>query len=126
MAKPNNVVPLTNRFARNKARQKEQQRKRMWRTVLVWTIGSVVFLVLAGAVYQNWQKAEQLAQQTTVATEKQTAVLAQMDQLAHQLALVKDDQYLLQLARSKYYLSKEDELIFNLPYIQQDTTTNNQ
>ena len=126
MAKPNNVVPLTNRYARNKARQKEQQRKRMWRTVLVWTIGSVVFLVLAGAVYQNWQKAEQLAQQTTVATEKQTAVLAQMDQLAHQLALVKDDQYLLQLARSKYYLSKEDELIFNLPYIQQDTTTNNQ
>lgn len=126
MAKPNNVVPLTNRFARNKARQKEQQRKRMWRTVLVWTIGSVVFLVLAGAVYQNWQKAEQLAQQMTVATEKQTAVLAQMDQLAHQLALVKDDQYLLQLARSKYYLSKEDELIFNLPYIQQDTTTNNQ
>lgn len=126
MAKPNNVVPLTNRFARNKARQKEQQRKRMWRTVLVWTIGSVVFLVLAGAVYQNWQKAEQLAQQTTVATEKQTTVLAQMDQLAHQLALVKDDQYLLQLARSKYYLSKEDELIFNLPYIQQDTTTNNQ
>lgn len=126
MAKPNNVVPLTNRFARNKARQKEQQRKRMWRTVLVWAIGSVVFLVLAGAVYQNWQKAEQLAQQTTVATEKQTAVLAQMDQLAHQLALVKDDQYLLQLARSKYYLSKEDELIFNLPYIQQDTTTNNQ
>lgn len=79
MAKPNNVVPLTNRFARNKARQKEQQRKRMWRTVLVWTIGSVVFLVLAGAVYQNWQKAEQLAQQMTVATEKQTAVLAQMD-----------------------------------------------
>lgn len=126
MAKPNNVVPLTNRFARNKARQKEQQRKRMWRTVLVWTIGSVVFLVLAGAVYQNWQKAEQLAQQMTVATEKQIAVLAQMDQLAHQLALVKDDQYLLQLARSKYYLSKEDELIFNLPYIQQDTTTNNQ
>ena len=93
---------------------------------MVWTIGSVVFLVLAGAVYQNWQKAEQLAQQMTVATEKQTAVLAQMDQLAHQLALVKDDQYLLQLARSKYYLSKEDELIFNLPYIQQDTTTNNQ
>ncbi|MCP6347103.1 septum formation initiator family protein, partial [Klebsiella pneumoniae] len=38
-----------------------------------------------------------------------------IDTLSQQASLLKDDEYVAKLARSRYYLSKDGEVIFSVP-----------
>ncbi|AMB99167.1 hypothetical protein AWM75_03725 [Aerococcus urinaehominis] len=105
-------------LAQQQYRQKLKQRQTKLRKLIMMTACSVMllfsllslsqFIRSQMSIRQMEQEISHLSDQ--VASEEEVVAV-----LENQANLLKDDAYVAKLARSRYYLSKDDEIIFSLP-----------
>jgi cell division protein DivIC len=116
---PTNVTRLQNNYTKTKTlqayREQKKKRKTRIRATIILLIGSFVIIFLSLKIWSNVQsisKMETEKQQIEV-TLKDTQ--QEQEQLQTQIKRLEDENYVAKLARSQYYLSKDNEIIFSLP-----------
>lgn len=114
----NKVVKLLNSYTRKKESEKKvltgEQRVSRRRTVLVSSLMLVVAgILLVMALHQNNQNS--LLKEEVVSNEEilENKITEARD-LEQQIKQLNDDNYIMRIARSEFFLSEEGEIIFNL------------
>ncbi|HIV75635.1 MAG TPA: septum formation initiator family protein [Candidatus Pseudogracilibacillus intestinigallinarum] len=96
--------------------KREQRKKRRLMKRLV--LSAIVMVVISGSLFwyhmtQRATYADKLNEHEQLMEEKE-ALLHEKEKLVEEVNLLKDDDYILEIARTNYFLSKEGELIFQL------------
>ncbi|MCD2138318.1 FtsB family cell division protein [Salinicoccus halitifaciens] len=114
----NKVVKLLNNYTRKKESEKKvltgEQRVSRRRTVLVSSLMLVVAgILLVMALHQHNQNS--LLKEEVVSNEEilENKITEARD-LEQQIKQLNDDNYIMRIARSEFFLSEEGEIIFNL------------
>ena len=81
----------------------------------MFSLAAILFISLGISLFNDYLRLESLKdyKQETVTQQKETA--AQKAQLQQTVDLLKDEDYVAKVARSRYLYSKKDELVFPLP-----------
>jgi len=104
-----------------RVRQKKQARahhvQHVHRRRILFLIGllAVIFLVCGVQIYQAHQSLVTTTSQVATKKTKLKQTKAQQQQLKLQESQLKNDDYLQQVIRQKYYYSKNNETIYSLP-----------
>lgn len=96
-------------------RQKRKKRRLIRRLVLFAT---VALLLIGGmAVYHFNQRVlhAEKAEEYRLLQEKLTNLEKEEEKYKEEINLLNNEEYILEIARTKYFLSKEGELIFKIP-----------
>lgn len=113
-----NVIKLLNSYTKRKESEKKvltsEQRVSRKRTLLF----SSILLIIAGmllviALHQNHQNSflkEEVISNEEILENK----LTEAEDLEQQIKQLNDDNYIMRIARSEFFLSEEGEIIFNL------------
>lgn len=116
---PTNVAQLKNDYTQAKTlqahRERKQKRKVRRRISAILLIGSLFIIALSIRIWNSTQsisKMEKERQQAEVVLKKTEN---NQEQLNMQIKRLEDENYVAKLARSQYYLSKDNEIIFSLP-----------
>ncbi len=115
----NKVVRLLNNYTKKRDSEKKQlktEARVSRRRALVFGSVLMVIVIVLLMIGINQKKANQELEQEVAATSE---VLdnknKQHSDLEQQIKQLNDDNYILRIARSEFFLSEEGELIFNLP-----------
>lgn len=112
------VVKLLNSYTKKKETEKKvlsnESRVSRNRTLLV---GSIMLLIagvlLVVALHQNHQNSY-LEEEAAVNEEQLNNKITEAKDLEQKIKQLNDDDYIMRIARSEFYLSEEGEIIFNL------------
>ncbi|QQD84669.1 MULTISPECIES: septum formation initiator family protein [Jeotgalicoccus] len=115
----NKVVRLLNNYTKKRDSEKKQlktEARVSRRRALVFGSVLMIIVIVLLMIGINQKKANQELEQEVAATSE---VLdnknKQHSDLEQQIKQLNDDNYILRIARSEFFLSEEGELIFNLP-----------
>ncbi|EOZ5810195.1 septum formation initiator family protein [Enterococcus hirae] len=126
--KSNKIAALDTEYAKKKYVEfQEQQRQLIFRRrrLAVIFIGAlVIFAILGFQIFRDMQKMNQLNELKVEANTELSQVNADVDQLTQDVSLLKDDDYVAKLARSKYFYSKEGEQVY--PVLESNTDDTDQ
>lgn len=126
--KSNKVAALDTEYAKKKYVEfQEQQRQLIFRRrrLAVIFIGAlVIFAILGFQIFRDMQRMNQLNELKVEANTELSQVNADVDQLTQDVSLLKDDDYVAKLARSKYFYSKEGEQVY--PVLESNTDDTDQ
>lgn len=115
----NKVVRLLNNYTKKRDSEKKrlasESRVSRRRTMVFGSILLGVVLVLLLVAFNQKQSNEELYNDVLAATEVLEDKNKQHSDLEQQIRQLNDDNYILRIARSEFFLSEEGELIFNLP-----------
>ena len=116
------IKVMDNDFYREKTaakkRMKEKNRRYLQHKVIMRlfaVIAVVVTVVCLVQVGRNLWQAHTVKQQTTTAQKKLDKVKKDNASLKLRVKQLNDDEYLEKLIREKYYYSRDNEMIYNLP-----------
>lgn len=70
---------------------------------------------MAKGVIENIFEIQQMETNLVEAKEQQKKMASENQQLQVSVGLLQEEDYIAKLARSRYYLSKDGEIIFSLP-----------
>ena len=112
------VVKLLNIYTKKKETEKKvlsnESRVSRKRTVLV---GSIMLLIagilLVIALHQNHQNSY-LEEEVAVNEERLDNKITEAKDLEQKIKQLNDDDYIMRIARSEFFLSEEGEIVFNL------------
>ncbi|CZQ93204.1 septum formation initiator ftsl/divic [Trichococcus palustris] len=108
----NDYIKVQNQQKRIASRERKKHRNRLFFILLAGAIFIVPFLwKTVGNVFEIRQMDSEIA----VAKKEKKAAEDQNTKLNYEVKLLQEDDYIAKLARSKYYLSKDGEIIFSLP-----------
>jgi cell division protein DivIC len=119
MQKKKTITKLNSNYMEQyDAHMERQKRKkqRLFRRLVLFAI--VVAIAIGGmAVYhfQQRQLHSEKAEEYKLLQEELTNLKKEEDRYKEEIELLNDEQYILDIARTKYFLSKEGELIFKTP-----------
>lgn len=126
--KSNKIAALDTEYAKKKYVEfQEQQRQLIFRRrrLAVIFIGAlVIFAILGFQIFRDMQRMNQLNELKVEANTELSQVNADVDQLTQDVSLLKDDDYVVKLARSKYFYSKEGEQVY--PVLESNTDDTDQ
>ena len=126
--KSNKIAALDTEYAKKKYVEfQEQQRQLIFRRrrLAVIFIGAlVIFAILGFQIFRDMQRMNQLNELKVEANTELSQVNADVDQLTQDVSLLKDDDYVAKLARSKYFYSKEGEQVY--PVLESNTDEKDQ
>ncbi|EMF0069006.1 FtsB family cell division protein [Enterococcus hirae] len=126
--KSNKIAALDTEYAKKKYVEfQEQQRQLIFRRrrLAVIFIGAlVIFTILGFQIFRDMQRMNQLNELKVEANTELSQVNADVDQLTQDVSLLKDDDYVAKLARSKYFYSKEGEQVY--PVLESNTDDTDQ
>lgn len=126
--KSNKIAALDTEYAKKKYVEfQEQQRQLIFRRrrLAVIFIGAlVIFAILGFQIFRDMQSMNQLNELKVEANTELSQVNADVDQLTQDVSLLKDDDYVAKLARSKYFYSKEGEQVY--PVLESNTDDTDQ
>lgn len=126
--KSNKIAVLDTEYAKKKYVEfQEQQRQLIFRRrrLAVIFIGAlVIFAILGFQIFRDMQRMNQLNELKVEANTELSQVNADVDQLTQDVSLLKDDDYVAKLARSKYFYSKEGEQVY--PVLESNTDDTDQ
>ncbi|MGO1923025.1 MAG: septum formation initiator family protein [Jeotgalicoccus sp.] len=115
----NKVVRLLNNYTKKRDSEKKQlaseSRVSRRRTMVFGSILLVAVVVLLLVAFNQKQANEELYNDVLATTEVLEDKNKQHSDLEQQIRQLNDDNYILRIARSEFFLSEEGELIFNLP-----------
>ncbi|MFS4085223.1 FtsB family cell division protein [Aerococcus urinaeequi] len=110
---------VTSLAEHRKAKTKKWSRKPRttadWITRLIVGIFAVVTLGCVSTAYAAHKDQQGVEEQIALTEDEIAGEQKAIDTLSQQASLLKDDEYVAKLARSRYYLSKEGEVIFSVP-----------
>ena len=110
---------LHSRFAEQNSAKHERQKKKKQRLMRRLGLLAVVVAVIAVSfvtlhIQQRHMQAEKKAE-LVEAKQDYAAVQKKGDKLKEERDLLKDEDYVLEIARTNYFFSKKGELIFKIP-----------
>lgn len=85
------------------------------RLAVVFGVSLIVFLLLGVNIIKNYHKLSVVDQEASVVMKEQKELKKQHEALANEVALLKDNEYLEKLARTKYFYSREGEQVYHFP-----------
>lgn len=114
-----NVTVMQNDFTKAQHSQKRifqrEKKAHMRRLSLIFFVGAALILPCLWKTVGNWLEIRNLDDAIAVAKTEKKQAEDENTQLTYQVKLLQDDEYIAKLARGKYYLSKDGEIIFSLP-----------
>ena len=110
---------MTSLAEHRKAKTKKWSRKPRttadWITWIIVGIFAVVTLGCVSTAYAAHKDQQGVEEQIALTEDEIAGEQKAIDTLSQQATLLKDDEYVAKLARSRYYLSKDGEIIFSVP-----------
>lgn len=82
---------------------------------MILAVGSIMLIMPAISLGKDLLRKRDFDAQKVQATEQLADLETYQDDLEYYIDLLNDEEYVAKLARSEYYLSKDDEVVFNLP-----------
>lgn len=112
------IARIKSEFVEQYELQKQRERRRKKRLVMRLSLSVIVMLLIAGSLFwyhmsQRSTYADKLDEHKQL-TEEKEALEEKTEKLLEEINLLKDDEYILEIARTNYFLSKEGELIFQI------------
>jgi len=112
------VVKLLNSYTKKKETEKkvlsDESRVSRKRTLLFGSIMLVIAgILLAIALHQNHQNSY-LEEELAVNEEQLDNKITEAKDLEQKIKQLNDDDYIMRIARSEFFLSEEGEIVFNL------------
>lgn len=98
-------------------------RRRRLGVILLLAAG--VFFVMAFHLFQDTRQLRKLEAEKAKVQVEEKNLNGEISDLKADVKLLSDDEYVAKLARSRFYFSKDGELIFALPESQDSTKGNN-
>jgi len=96
-------------------REYKRKRKLKMRMQLIVAIG-IFFVLLSGStLIKNYSQVSVLEQERAEAEETLHSLDLHQDELEYYITLLEDEEYVAKLARSEYYLTKDNEIVFSFP-----------
>lgn len=119
MKRPNKTVAkIKSEYVNQYDAQIERQQRRKKRLIQRLVMASLVIVITFGVMITYHVKQQSLyaeKQKSYEELSEQLAVLKQEErELLEEIDLLSDDEYILDIARTRYFLSKEGELIFQI------------
>ena len=117
--KKNNVKMLDTDYAKEQYAKYVQQQKQIIfkrrRVFVVFALAIVAFVSISISLFNDYLRLQKLqdVRQETIAKNK--IVANKMADLEQEVTLLKDKDYVAKVARSRFFYSKKNELIFPLP-----------
>ncbi|MBC1544151.1 septum formation initiator family protein [Listeria sp. FSL L7-0233] len=113
------VARIENRYIKDTATMKKTRSRRRVALFRRLAFMAIIFAVVGGLLTITYTKQvltlkEKKAKQVQV-DKKMVAMKDEEDALNDQIKKLHNDEYIAKLARSEYYLSKDGEIIFNIP-----------
>ncbi|HAM1858944.1 TPA: septum formation initiator family protein [Listeria monocytogenes] len=113
------VARIENRYIKDTATMKKTRSRRRIALFRRLAFMAIIFAVVGGLLTITYTKQvltlkEKKEKQVQV-DKKMVAMKDEQDSLNEQIKKLHNDDYIAKLARSEYYLSKEGEIIFNIP-----------
>lgn len=123
-----NVTQITNDYVveKNFEKKQTQAHKRISRrrNVGLAAFATILLLPLSFNLIGNISHIREVEDQIVLAKKEKKALEKENQQLNVQVGLLQDDEYVAKLARSRYYFSKDGEIIFSLPEDNQSKAAN--
>ncbi len=114
-----NVTAINNEFIETltleKKMARESKMKERRRLIFLLVLGAIILVPMAIGVLENVLEIRQMETNLVEANEQQKQLASENQQLQVSVSLLQDENYIAKLARSRYYLSKDGEIIFSLP-----------
>ncbi|AVV08545.1 septum formation initiator family protein [Listeria monocytogenes] len=113
------VARIENRYIKDTATMKKTRSRRRIALFRRLVFMAIIFAVVGGLLTITYTKQvltlkEKKEKQVQV-DKKMVAMKDEQDSLNEQIKKLHNDDYIAKLARSEYYLSKDGEIIFNIP-----------
>ncbi|HFC9225084.1 TPA: septum formation initiator family protein [Enterococcus faecium] len=126
--KSNKIAALDTEYAKKKYAEFQQQQRqlifRRRRLAAIFVGALVIFAIIGVQIFHDMQRMHQLNELRVEANTEMKEVNADVDQLHQDVSLLKDDEYVAKLARSKFFYSKDGEKVYPILESNADSSTN--
>lgn len=126
--KSNKIAALDTEYAKKKYAEFQQQQRqlifRRRRLAAIFVGALVIFAIIGVQIFHDMQRMHQLNELRVEANTEMKEVNADVDQLHQDVSLLKDDEYVAKLARSKFFYSKDGEKVYPVLESNTDSSTN--
>ncbi|EME3593596.1 septum formation initiator family protein [Enterococcus faecium] len=126
--KSNKIAALDTEYAKKKYAEFQQQQRqlifRRRRLAAIFVGALVIFAIIGVQIFHDMQRMHQLNELKVEANTEMKEVNADVDQLHQDVSLLKDDEYVAKLARSKFFYSKDGEKVYPILESNTDSSTN--
>ncbi|MBO0440735.1 FtsB family cell division protein [Candidatus Enterococcus ikei] len=124
------VAALDNEYTKEQYAEFQKQQKqlifRRRRLAVVFLVAFVIFIVSGLQLMKDYQQLNAFKAQHADAVAESAEADKKLKRLEQDVALLRDDDYVAKLARSRYYVSKEGEQIYNIPELGGTTSSSNE
>ncbi|MCC9083269.1 septum formation initiator family protein [Enterococcus faecium] len=122
------MAALDTEYAKKKYAEFQQQQRqlifRRRRLAAIFVGALVIFAIIGVQIFHDMQRMHQLNELRVEANTEMKEVNADVDQLHQDVSLLKDDEYVAKLARSKFFYSKDGEKVYPILESNTDSSTN--
>ncbi|HIE6011958.1 TPA: FtsB family cell division protein [Enterococcus faecium] len=126
--KSNKIAALDTEYAKKKYAEFQQQQRqlifRRRRLAAIFVGALVIFAIIGVQIFHDMQRMHQLNELRVEANTEMKEVNADVDQLHQDVSLLKDDECVAKLARSKFFYSKDGEKVYPILESNTDSSTN--
>ncbi|EGP4888193.1 septum formation initiator family protein [Enterococcus faecium] len=126
--KSNKIAALDTEYAKKKYAEFQQQQRqlifRRRRLAAIFVGALIIFAIIGVQIFHDMQRMHQLNELRVEANTEMKEVNADVDQLHQDVSLLKDDEYVAKLARSKFFYSKDGEKVYPILESNTDSSTN--
>ncbi|ENJ8709194.1 septum formation initiator family protein [Listeria innocua] len=113
------VARIENRYIKDTATMKKTRNRRRIALFRRLAFMAIIFAVIGGLLTITYTKQvlalKDKKEKQVQVDKKMVAMKDEEEALNDQIKKLHDDEYIAKLARSEYYLSKDGEIIFNIP-----------
>lgn len=124
------VAALDNEYTKEQYAEFQKQQKqlifRRRRLAVVFLVAFVIFIVSGIQLMQDYQQLNAFKKQQAEAVAESAEADKKLNRLEQDVALLRDEDYVAKLARSRFYVSKEGEQIYNIPELGGTTSSSNE
>ncbi|AYW45996.1 septum formation initiator family protein [Tetragenococcus koreensis] len=123
-----NVKVLDNEYAKKQyAKYAKEQRQiifRRRRLLAIFVVAAIVFLSVGISLFNDYLRLQKLENYREETVAEQKDVTKQTENLKKDVSLLKDEDYVAKIARSRFLYSDDDEIVFPLPGNESDEEIN--
>ena len=117
--KKSSIARMNNPYIQHKTladiREYKRRRKLKRRMKLIVAVGIFLILLISSTLVRNYFKLGELEEQKAVAEAELESLNLDQAELEYYIGLLEDEEYVAKLARSEYYLTKDNEIVFSFP-----------
>lgn len=113
------VTQLQNDYTQTKTvqayRDHKQKKGVKRRVAAIAAISGVLIFTLGANLFSSTRQLSQMEDEKVVSAEELEQVEKDNEHLQSEIKKLEDEDYIAKLARSQYYLTKDDEIVFSFP-----------